>query len=185
MRAWLLVALTASACGRDVQLGSAADAAIPDDVPAESFVPGSYVLALLDTNFNCDGSLSGMESSFAGVTPASQNVVAGVIDLSTVAADTIRLTGVAISSAFNMPTIDLKPDPQSSDPSFPATIWDADISMTFGTGPLTTTQAERFFGIDQATAHDAVMQAAVALLFVTSDQAGACTLSITATLTPQ
>ncbi|CAN5801864.1 hypothetical protein BH11MYX2_BH11MYX2_08170 [soil metagenome] len=184
MRAWLLVALTA--CGRDVQLGSAPDAALPDDASAESFVPGSYALALLDpSDANCDGSLVGMEASFTGVTPASQNVVPGVIDLATVADDQIRLTGAAISSAFNAPSIDLRPDPQSTQPDFPASIWDADIAMDFGTGPLATLQAERFFGIDQATAHDALLQAAVALLFVTSDQAGACTITVSATLTPQ
>ncbi len=172
--------LAFGACRRDIQLGSALDAAVvvdaPPDAPGSPFAPGAYTLTFLDPVMtSCDGTLTGNEASFAGITRAGANLVDGPVMLTNVDATTIRITGAVIATAFGQPNIQLVPNPQASPPDFPQTIWDTEVAADFGTGPLSTLHNARYFGVDSATATTpTAMQAAVALLYETSDTTGAC-----------
>ena len=181
----------ASACGTDVQLGTAADAAISIDVAVDAtvgpFMPGAYSLIFLDPlDMSCDGTLAGNEASFAGITRSSANLVDGTVMLAPVSATVVRLSGTPIQTTFGQASIDLTPNPAALPPEFPQTIWDTSVMRDFGTGPLSTLHNARYFGIDSTTASTpASMQAAVALLYETSDTTGACFGTFTAVLASQ
>ncbi len=175
---WLAPLVALVACRSDIQLGSAVDAAVDaaPDAPASPFKAGAYMLTFLDPIMtSCDGALTGNETSFDGITRAGANLVDGPVTISIVDTMTIRITGSVIAIAFGQPSIDLVPNPQASPPEFPQTIWDTSVSADFGTGPLSTMHDARYFGVDSATATTpTMMQAAVALLYETTDTTGAC-----------
>ncbi len=181
MRAgWLVTLFALGACRADVQLGSVIDApvvvdALPD-APPSPFQAGAYTLTFQDPVMtSCDGSLTGNEASFDGITRAAANLVDGTVTIADVDATTIRISGTVVATAFGQPTIELVPNPQASPPDFPQTIWDTEVTADFGTGPLSTLHSARYFGIDSATATTpTAMQAAVALLYETADTTGAC-----------
>ena len=177
---WIATLLALGACRNDIQLGSVVDAAVvvdaPPDAPQSPFAPGAYMLTFLDPVMtSCDGTLTGNEASFDGLTRAATNLVDGSVMLTIVDPTTIRISGAVIATAFGQPTIELVPNPQASPPEFPQTIWDTQVTADFGTGPLATVHDARYFGIDAATATTpTAMQAAVALLYETTDTTGAC-----------
>ena len=188
---WIAAVLALGACRSDIQLGSALDAAVvvdaPPDAPGSPFAPGAYTLTFLDPVMtSCDGTLIGNEASFDGITRASANLVDGSVTLTTVDATTIQISGAVIATAFGQATIQLVPNPQASPPEFPQTIWDIQVTADFGTGPLSTLHDARYFGIDSATATTpTAMQAAVALLYETTDTTGACFATFGAVLASQ
>ncbi len=197
MRAWhaavgvAVGVAVASGCGIDVRLGTALDAAVSVDGPVDAsigpFTPGTFMLTFLDPiDVSCDGTMTGNEASFSGITRATSNLVDGTVTLSPVNATVITLSGTPIMTAFGQASIDLVPNPAALPPEFPQTIWDTSVMRDFGSGPLSTLHTVRYFGIDSATASTPTsMQAAVALLYETTDTMGACFVSFGATLTSQ
>lgn len=198
MRAVMRAAISAAlalcatgACRSDIQLGTAFDAApaidAAPDAPASPFHAGAYTMTFLDPlETNCDGTLTGSEASFAGITRASANLVDGPVTLVAVDAVTITISGAVITTAFGQATIQLVPNPQATPPDFPQNIWDTEIAANFGSGPLSTLHDARYFGIDSTTASTPTsMQCAVALLYETADQAGACFATFGAVLASQ
>ncbi len=176
---WALTGLCG--CGRDVRLGTAPDAASSVDGTVDApnlapFMPGVYSLTFLDPiQTSCDGTLIGNEAMFSGITRASANLVDGTVTLSAGTATLITVSGTPITTAFGQPSIDLVPNPAASPPDFPQTIWDTNVMRDFGVGPLATLHDVRYFGIDAATAGTpAMMEAAVALFYETSDMSGYC-----------
>ena len=188
MRAVAFV-LVLSACGRDVQLGTNVDAGVDSliDAMPSPFTPGTYSLTYAEPNqTSCDGSLTGMEPEFEPLTGASFELVDGTVMLLGVNEAVIRLVGTPISSAFHRTMIDLTLNPEAAPPEFPQTIWDTVVQQDFGTGPLSTHQLARFFGIDADTASTpSAMQSAVAIYFETEDMGGACFVTFGVVLASQ
>ena len=146
---WLALA---SACSRDVRLGTAFDAAIvsPADAPASvnPFTAGSYALTFLDpADVQCTGSLIGQEAQFATITRADLSLVDGDVVLATPAADVLSIAGSPITTAWNATNVSLVPGIDG----LPASMWAALVEQTFGSGPNTTTRDLMLLALDSTT----------------------------------
>lgn len=179
-----------AACGEDVRLGTAPDdapvdsATVVDGHPDNPFRAGSYALAFVEpVEVGCEGDLVGMEASFQTLTRASLSFVDGTVVLQAPTATQLFASGAPIATAFGAGTLTISPDPdpQPGDPE----IWGALSAGPFGSGPLATTNTQRFFGLDSATGSAARVDALGAALFENAGSAGACSVAFAASLTPQ
>jgi hypothetical protein len=174
-----LVGLVAcSACSHDIRLGDRYDA-MPDglsDAPSLPFDPGSYQVSFLGpAQVGCQGTLTGKESDFAGLTPASSGLIDGAVSFA-VTTTQLSITGAPIQAGFPQPTIVLAPDPMA----MPPTLWDTGEpgACTSVSGPDATTRMWCGLAADSATAHAVGgIQSGYAELFQTTDTMGGCSVS--------
>ncbi len=172
-------------CGKDVQLGVGPDAAVID-APQGVFASGTYKITFIDPfDTSCDGSLTGNEASFTTITRTSASLVDGTVTLAMPATNVLSIAGTPVSSALGQASVELVPNPAATPPDFPQTIWDADVTRDFGSGPNGTLHVARYIGVDSATAANPTIEAAVALLYETPDTTGSCFASIRVALTSQ
>ncbi|MDX2086253.1 MAG: hypothetical protein SFX73_00330 [Kofleriaceae bacterium] len=184
--AWCLVL---AACGKDVRLGSAPDAAVDaalsiDGHPGNPFATGTYALAFVDPpDVMCDGELASMEASFAALTRATLNLIDGTVTLDAPTATQLVVTGAALGVAFGDSALTLmpEPDPPPGEPE----LWGVEVAQSFGAGPLSTTNTRRILVLDSGSAGAARIDAIGAALFENAAQTGTCTVLFAASLTPQ
>lgn len=185
--AWCLLL---AACGKDVRLGSApdaaSDAAAPpiDGHPDNPFFMGSYALAFVDpAQAMCEGDLVGMEATFESITRAMLDFGNGTVMLEAPTASQLRVSGTPIDAGFGGAALTMMPEPDPP-PGEPA-IWGGAVEQNFGVGPLSTTNTQRFLGLDSGSASEPQISAVAAALFETESASGSCSVAFVASLTPQ
>jgi hypothetical protein len=172
IRAALAMAVVA-ACGRDVRLGTAVDAAVDGapDSNGNPFGAGAYAMAVLDPPQQmCQGTLTGMEPAFAGITRASLGLIDGAVTFDTPTATSLAITGSPITSALGTGAITITPDASN-----PPGLWDGLVSGDFSAGPASTTRNATDLAADSTTSQP--IQAQLAVLYETLDTMGACTVA--------
>jgi hypothetical protein len=178
MRSFALLAfLAVGACSHDIRLGGDPVDAMPDAMPdaaSLTFDPGTYTVSFLDPPLvDCQGTLSGKESDFAGITRATSGLVDGAV-LFSVTVNQLTISGAPIQSGFPQSTIALVPQPGAQPP-----VWTGSVDGQFGSGPDATTRSSLVLAADTSTAHaSSGIQGAYGQLFVTAGQSGACTVSL-------
>ena len=183
-----------AACGTDVRLGSAPDARIdapvdsqldaPTDGPTNPFTSGTYGLAFFDpVQVMCDGDLIGMEANFESITRVTLSFVDGTVALSATDGTHLRVSGPPIGTGFGGGDLVMVPEPDP--PPGEPVVWGASVSGNFGSGPLSTTNTDRFLGMDSSSANEPQISAYGAALFQNAGSSGACTVAFTATFASQ
>ncbi len=182
--------LGAVGCGSDVRLGGVSpdaaamiDAPLPADANPGAFAPGSYALTFHDpVDIVCDGSSVGQEAAFTGISQADEGITDGAVTLSAGGPTLTMLSGPAIAANFQRAALELVP---SEDPEGEREIWDTTLAGDARPGPMSTTRASRYFGLDADTAGQPAVEAVIAAFYETAAQDGGCIVAFRAVLAPQ
>ncbi len=176
----------AVACGNDIRLGTAIDAAtidVPIDGNGNPFAAGSYAVQFLDPAVaDCTGTLAGSENDFMGLTAASVGYIGGTVMLATPTATTLVVTGAPITSGWGETELDLL----ANQPGAPMGFWISQTTAIATAGPDSTTRAVNLLAADSTTASSASgIQGEAGAAYTTADTSGTCSVTFGALLTEQ
>lgn len=154
------------------------DFAVIDSVPppAESqLVGGDYTLEYQEpAKVYCEGTLTGHEADFEGITAASVGLVGGDVTVAVASSESASVSGAAITSGFGTSSLDLSPVD---------TGYLGGFSSSSGSGPDGTTHVGNYLALDAADATTDYVYGSAGAMFETAARDGECGVAFGALLT--